>query len=333
MARSSGAERSDGPWRFAWLAALLAASGVAGAQSDEGEGRRGQVSISYQYNEAHSLVADNFIIPSAKLTTNAVDFAFDFAVNSRWTVSGGVPLVSRKDNDPTHLHNPLAVAPPQLDSPYLDDGKVHTYWQDLRFGASYLVPTDPLTGISVEPYVQISIPTNHYPFFGNAAVGQHLRHTEIGATLGYHPPFLPWYFDLRAGYSYAPSTLDVGINATRVDGEAVRFLNPRLSYKIFFSSKHGDGIPVLAVLPDLSSALWFYHDRITRHNYANIGVGTDWRLTNGNVLEFDWIKMVRAQDVFRPSKALNFTLSHPFGRAAPQTQASPRIDQPSTFSD
>ena len=333
MESPPSAARSDGLLRFACVAALLAATGTALAQSGDAEGHRGRVAISYQYNEARNLIATDFFIPTTTLTTQAADFAVDFAINSRWTVSGGLPLIRRKDEDPTHLHDPLRIAPPQRDSPYLDDGRWHSSWQDLRFGASYLVPTDPVNGISVEPYVQISIPASHYPFFGNAAVGQHLRHTEIGATLGYHPPFLRWDFDLRAGYAYGPSTLGIGIDATRIDGEAVRFVSPRLSWKVFFSSKHGDGIPVLATLPDLSSALWYYHDRITRHNYINMGVGVDWRLNRGNVLELDWIQMVHAQDAFQLRKAFNFTLSHPFGRATPQAPGTQRKTQPSTFSD
>jgi hypothetical protein len=330
MARFSSASRKSGFWLGAMALVL---SGTVPAQDGDTQGQRGQFSISYQYNESRNLVATDFTIPTNTLTTSAVDFAVDYAVNDRWTISGGLPLVSRKDFDPTHLHDPLAIVPPQLDSPYLDDGRFHTYWQDLRFGASYRVPTDPVNAISVEPYVQISIPASDYPFFGNAAPGQHLRHTELGTNVGYRPPFLPWYFNLRAGYVWAPSTLNWNINGTRIDGEAIRFLSPRLAFKAFFSSKHADGLPVPAGPIDLTSALWYYHDRFIRHNYINMGVGADWTLNSKNRLEVDWIQMVYAQDVFRLTKAFNFTLSHPFGRATPQSRPGRSQNRPSTFND
>jgi hypothetical protein len=170
--------------------------------------------------------------------------------------------------------------------------------------------TDPFI---VEPYIELSIPMSDYPFFANSAPGQHLRRLEYGTTLAYRPPFLQWYFHLLAGYANLPSTLGVSIDGTRVDGQATRFLNQQVSLRVFFSSKHSKGWPVPITLPPFTSELWYDHDRMFRHNFINVGIGTDIAWKNSNTLSIDWIRMPHAQDVFQSRKGLNVTLSRSFG--------------------
>jgi hypothetical protein len=298
-----------------WLGVLLAALALCGATAaQEGEGHRGQMSFSYQYSEARDIIGAHITIPTTPLYTRLVDFGVDYALNDRWSISAGLPLMSRKVYDPNRSHDPLFIIPPHTESEFIDDGQFHTYWQDLRLEGRYVALTEPFI---VEPYLELTIPMSDYPFFANAAAGQRLHKQEYGATLAYRPPFLQWYFSMRMGYSNAPSTLGVSIDGVRVDGEAIRFLSPRISLKVFFSSKHNKGMVVPTTPIDRTTELWYYHDRMIRHNYIAAGIGTDIVLGNRNSLGIDWIKMPHAQDVFQLSKAFNITVSRSFGSAVP----------------
>jgi hypothetical protein len=308
------------------LGALVCCT-TAAAQEGDALVHRGQYSISYQYNEMRGLATSEGTLNTAPISTRLVDFAATYALNDRWTVNFGLPAISRKAAAPSH--NPLKIIPPHPESRFLDDGRFHTYLQDLRLGASYLALSEPF---SVEPYIELSFPVSDYPFFAIATPGQHLRKTEIGTTLAYRPPFLRWFFNLQTGYVYLPETLGVNVNTTRVDGEAGYFVTPRISAKLFFSSKHGTGIEA-PLTPDQTSEAWYYHDQMLRHNYINAGVGADWTVNDRNMLSFDWIQMVHAQDVFKLRKALNITLSRSFGPAAPQSTNSRRRSRGTTLAD
>ena len=117
----------------------------------------------------------------------------------------------------------------------------------------------------------------------------------------------------------APSTLGVSIDGVRVFAQAIRFLNPRVSVKAFFSSKHSTGTPVPPnpAAIDRTTEWWYYHDRLIRHNYITAGIGTDLELSDRNSLSIDWVRMAHAQDVFQLRKALNITVSRSFGPPAP----------------
>jgi len=272
------------------------------------------MSFTYQYNEARDLVSTEFVIPTTPITTHLLDVAVDYELNDRWSVSAGLPLISRKALAPSH--DPLRIIPPHPESDFVDDGSFHAYLQDLRVAVRYRALADPLI---VEPYVYVGLPVSDYPFFAVSAVGQNLRKTEIGSTFAYRPPFLRWFFSLEAGYVFSPETLGVNIDTTRVDAEAVYFVGPRVSAKIFVSSKNGTGIAPPRT-PDFTSQEWYYHDRMIRHNYVNAGVGVDWMLSDRNSLSIDWIEMVHAEDVFELRKALNVTVSRSFGAAAPSSK-------------
>jgi hypothetical protein len=320
------ARRSCGGLRLGATLVALLLCGIAAAQAADPEGHRGEMSLSYQYSEARDLIGAHLTIPTTPLYTRLVDFAVDYELNDRWSVSAGLPLISRKVFDPNRTHDPLGIVPPRTESEFIDDGEFHTYWQDLRLEARYRALTEPFI---VEPYFEYSLPMSDYPFFANGAVGQRLKRQEYGATLAYRPPFLQWYFSLRAGYANAPSTLGVSIDGVRVDGQAIRFLSPRIALRVFFSSKHNKGMLVPSTPIDRTSQLWYYHDRMIRHNYISAGLGADIALGNRNSLGVDWIKMPHAQDVFQLQKAFNISVSRSFGSPTPSSGAK-RIRLPAS---
>ncbi len=301
------------------LLAALALAGTAARAQDVTRNpaeRRGEIDITYQYSEEQNLDTTNIgTINTPVLTTQSLDFNVRYALKDRWTIEGGLPLISRRwggdgklPEDPAgYAHNPRNFVPPHDDAAFTDDGNYHTYFQDWRLGGRYLALRDP---VIIEPYVMIGFPATDYPFLGSAAPGEHVRREEIGSTFAYRPPFLNWYFSVEIGYQYVEKTLDVNKNATRVDAEIVYFVNPKVAVKLFASSKNGHGIEPPA--PDLTSDIWYHHDQLIRHNYINAGLGADWNLSGRNRLNFSWIQMVHAEDIFDLRGAVSFSLSRGF---------------------
>ncbi len=220
------------------------------------------MAFTYQYQKAQNLTGEGYVINSAPITTHLIDFAVSYRIKDRWTVNAGLPFISREwKGGPSH--NPLNIVPPQYDSEFVDDGHFHGFFQDLRLGASYLLVDQQ---VIVEPYLEYGIPASDYPFFAASAVGRNLQTLEYGSTFAYRPPFLPWFFSLRAGYVLTDSVLGVDTDAVRVTADAVRFFNDRIALNVFLTSKNGDGISP-PQNSGLASELWYRHDQIIRHNY------------------------------------------------------------------
>jgi len=307
------AEHSSVTLRFAAALAMLGACSIVTAQEGESPRQRGQFSVSFQRSVAQDLHTSDFTIGTNPITAQVLDFSVDWALNDRWMLTAGLPWIEKKAWVPGRSHDPLLVTPPHPESDYVDDGQYHGYLQDLSLGATYLALGEPVV---VEPYIALTTPASDYPFFAVAAVGQHLRRQEIGSAISYRPPFLRWFFTLRAGYVFAPETLGVNVDATRVDGEAVFFVNPKVSIRTFFSSKNGKGMAPPRRSTDVPSEVWYQHDRMIRHNYATVGLGADWALSRRNVIGVSFIEMVHAEDIFELKHAFDIRVARSFGPAA-----------------
>lgn len=298
--------RSD-PARAGIAAVAALACSLAAAQENDVTASRGQMSFTYQNQKTQDLVLSHGTLNSPVIRTHLIDFAASYRIKERWTVHAGLPVISR-ESTPTGSHNPLNLVPPQPDSDFVDDGHYHTYLQDLRLGASYRVLDEP---VSLEPYLEYGIPASDYPFFAASTVGRHVQTIEAGTTVAYRPPFLQWYFSLRAGYQMADKVLGYDIDAVRITADAAYFVSPRLTLNLFLTSKNGKGFDP-PVTPDFTSTLWYRHDQLTRHNFKNLGAGVDWSLDERNVLNFTLLKMVHAEDVFRLQRGLSVSLTRSF---------------------
>ncbi len=288
----------------------LASFGQALAQQVDDAGPNDQsrlrVSLTYQYSETNDLATDTVTIRTGPSYAQALDFSFDYALNERWSLMGGLPVIAKRFDSPSH--DPAAIVPPQPESRFIDDGHYHTYFQDVRFGARYALDTEP---VRVAPFVLLSVPSNDYPFFGGAAVGQNLRKFEVGTSLSYSPPILKWDFNLSAGYVFVEETLGINVDHTRLDAQAAYLLSPRLGVKFFLSRKHGGGVPGEQFFPD-GTERWYQHDRLVRHNYMVVGAGAEWVLNGRDRLAIEALRMIHAQDVFKLRYAFSVTVSRSF---------------------
>lgn len=235
----------------------------------------GSVSLSYQninVNKFHQGVKK---VDIGEVQTHSLYLEAQYAVSERWRLEVGIPYVKKRYIGPG-VHDPLLLDPPRPEVPLIDDATYHSKLQDFMFGVHYLWLDNP---VQVEPFVRAYIPSNDYPFFGNAAVGQNLWKVEAGVEFSQSMPFSDWYYQTSSSYTVVEKTLGVSVNHLRLNGELGYFLSPNLALNAFFIGHRGKGNSAqLFPPPTRTTEAWYQHDRTTRHNSLNAGIGTDWFL-------------------------------------------------------
>jgi len=285
------------------LCLVLAMPALAGndlQSTDDGyTAGSGSVSLSYQ-----NIVVDSFNtsvsdVDIGEVLTHILYLEFSYALTDRWQLSAGLPYINNRYNGPGR-HDPLMLVPPRPEVPYIDDGKFHSDFQDYFVGVSYLWIHSP---VIVEPFAHLTIPSRDYPHFGNAAVGQNLWKAEFGVDLTKFMPFSNWFYRFGTSYTFVEKTLGVSVNHFRFDGEAGYFFTDAISANLFVQTRLGRGDDATAFPPSSrTDERWYQHDRTTRHNYANMGVGADWFFhenyqLSGSVFTTLWGKSVQLVDL------------------------------------
>ena len=279
------------------------------AYAQEGRKGHGHISVGYQYISVDGFKASTGTLEIGTTDTHTLFFELDYNVTDRLSLYAGLPLVRKRYQGP-FPHSVSGLDPPNDTATFIDDGRYHTNWQDFHFGARYLAKSGPL---QIEPYVGLQIPSNDYPFFAHAAAGQNVNKLDLGADFTYIPPISDAFFGLEIGYVFVEKTLGVNINHWRVNGSAGYFFASRLSGRVFFLLKKGNGL----VFPDdfpppRTDERWYQHDRMVRHNYMNVGVGLDWALNEKYAVSTAVMTMTWAEQVHIMDYAANVTLTRSF---------------------
>lgn len=277
--------------------------------AEENRKGHGHVSVSYQYISVDGFESSVGELDIGTTDTHSLFFELDYNLTDRLSVAAGIPLV-RKRYQGSFPHSVAGLDPPNDTAPFIDDGRYRTEWQDLHFGARYLARSGPL---QIEPYVGVEIPSNDYPFYANAAVGQNLDKLELGAGFTYVPPISDAFFRLVVGHVFVEETLGVNIDHWRVRGSAGYFFAPRLSGRVFFLLKRGNGL----VFPDdfpppRTDERWYQHDRMVRHNYVNVGVGLDYAFNEKYAVSLSVMTMTWAEQVHVMKYATNVSVTRSF---------------------
>ena len=251
---------------------VFAADDLQSEDADHAAGK-GSVSIAYQnisVNKFNTGVRD---VDIGEVLTHSLYVEINYALTDRWQITAGLPFIKKRYVGPGQ-HDPLTLDPPRPYVPFLDDGSYHSDFQDFFVGINYLWRTDP---VIVEPFVNLYIPSNNYPHFAQAAVGQNLFKLEVGVDLTKYMPFSYWYYRVGTSYTFAEKTLGVSVNHFRLDGEMGYFFTQSFSANLFVQSKFGEGDPAGIFPPSMrTDERWYQHDRTTKHNFANVGIGADW---------------------------------------------------------
>ena len=258
----------------------------------------GSISLRYQNIAVSEFDTSKSQVDIGEVLTQNLYLELNYALTDRWQISAGLPYIKKRHRG-AGAHDPLLLVPPRPEVPFVDDGNYHSDFQDFSLGVSYLWIADP---VIVEPFARLEIPSDDYPHFGNAAVGQNLWKAEIGVDLTKFMPFSDWYFRAETSYTFVEETLGVSVNHFRFNGEAGYFFSEAVAGKWFVLAKHGKGNDAGGGPPDRTTEAWYQHDRMARHSYVNTGVGADWYFhenyqLSGSVMTTVWGKTVHLVDI------------------------------------
>lgn len=272
------------------------------------ENSRGVVSLSYQYIKVDGFESSVGKLDIGTTDTHTLFLEVDYELTDRVSVSVGIPFVTKRyQGDFPHL--PDGIVPPKND-PLIDDGSYHTEFQDITFGVSYLLTTSPVV---VEPFIVYGVPSNGYPQYGHAAVGQNLWHVQVGSSFTYFPPFSDFYFYFAPSYTFVEETLGESIDHWRLHAEVGYLFLPGFSGRIFALVKEGDGLEFPDDFPPpRNDEFWFQHDRTIKHNYVNLGVGVDWGFSDRSQLSLSAMTMVDEDQVHVMEYAFTVGMSRSF---------------------
>lgn len=293
----------------ALVSACLAVSGRdACAQAFVPAAGEGNVTIAYQNLTAHGhLDLNGNRMPGASgvdhVYTHALVVEAEFGLTDRLAVGGALPYIrSRYHGDAPHRPGGAAgTAPPRE----WDDGTYHATFQDFRFGARYKFMSHP---VAITPFAEVIVPSHHYPSIAHAAVGKDLRALVIGtAAGGFLDAVLPrLFFQTAVSHAVVQELLDVRPNRSRVDVELGYFVTPRLAVRFLESYQvTHEGIDILSFDPmtageihdhpeiEFTNEFRANHDRLQRANYATVGGGVGFAVTDSldlfaNVVNTVW---------------------------------------------
>jgi hypothetical protein len=289
--------------------AAFASSPLTASAEEESRAGHGSVSIGYQYQTADSLQATTGEMYIGDVDTHALNVELEYHLTNKLTLVAGLPYVHRRYLGP-YQHDPLALDPPRPEIENIDQGQWNNAFQDFRLGARYLVRD---AALSIEPFVFLEVPSHEYPFFGNAAVGQHQTRLHIGSSFFFAPGLSDAYYGVDVGYEFVERVLGISVDHWRITAEAGYFFTPRLNGRVFTLIKKGHGLDFPDDFPGRPfDERWYQHDRLVKHSYTNVGLGLTWAINEKYQLTSSWMKMTRAEIIHKMDYAVDVTLAWSF---------------------
>lgn len=320
--------------RIAPIAFAALALGSAGARADGGDPAtaeqalhlsaqgHGSVSISYQHSAVDGLrTRDSTVLDVGQGTLRALQLDLEYFLTDRWSLRAGIPFVSNVFHGSPHCPTaapPQCRAAPRLNPPhpesaFRDDDRFHGTWQDWNLGLAWHGELG--DGYLLTPSLAVYAPSHDYVFFSNAAPGPGYWRVEAGAELAHQFDFSNLYYRLNYTYAYTEQVLDTRMNHHRVSAELGYFVNERLSLRAFASGKRGEGYTIQELGPltaGRTNAYWYHHDQIVVHDFADAGLGADYRFGGRYTVSAAWHTMIWGRSVNNFRYAAELRLSRDF---------------------
>ena len=291
------------------LLALALLDAVSIAAESESRAGHGHVSVDFQVIRIDGFQNSINVSSIGTADTQSLNFEIEYYVTDRITVSAGIPYVKKRYNG-DRPHNPLALDPPRPEVENVDILDWNTDFQNFHLGVRYRAKDGP---VEIEPYAYLGVPSSNYPFFGHSAVGQQLLKFDLGTTITWLPGLSNAYYRADIGYVFVEETLGVSINHWLINAEMGYFLSPKLTGRVFGQLKKGQGLesPQDFDLPRTGEQ-WYQHDRMLKHNYANVGIGLDWSINDKYQLNAAVLTMIWEEQVHIMKYAVNLGISRAF---------------------
>lgn len=288
----------------------------------------GAISLNYQFVQV-----DNHIfgfgqrLDRGQIFANTAIADFSYSLTDKLSVSVALPFVSSKykGSNPHRIRNADGTF-----SITLDDGTYHSAFQDFSFQARYNIATKPF---QITPFVRAIIPSHEYPFFAHAAFGVNSRRLQLGTYAGrvLDPIFPNAYLEGRYSYTFREQILDISTNYSSGDLTLGYFVTP--SVRIFGIAvgqlTHG-GIDLDSITPTVSTnPYFFHHDRITRHNYLNLGGGASYSVNDAIEVYGAVLNTVSGRNTHAVKYGITFGISYGFQGFRPRNEQ--RASQSANF--
>lgn len=193
----------------------------------------GSLTLGWQYvdNTGH-LMSDGFFLAAGESVTTSVLAEIDYSLTERLSATFGIPYVFAKY---TGQIAPLSGLPTDACRCW------QSSFQDFGLGVRYRLGSDTW---AVTPVARYGLPSQDYPFVGEAVVGRNLQEAQIGVFTGLKlAGFLP-KATVQAGYTYAfvESPLDdISLDRSNVFIDLGYAVNRRLYVRAAGTWQHTHG--------------------------------------------------------------------------------------------
>jgi len=283
------------------IGSAFMASGTAG--SEETAKGHGTVSIGYQntYINGQYLPVPGGKAEIGSLRVQSMSFDLDYFVADRWSVHLGIPFVETRyrggaphciRTEPPQCQNAVVPLQPHPESKFLDDGKYHGTFQDWHLGLAHHANVNDYL---LTPSISLQVPSHRYTFFAQSAPGQGLWKVELAMDVAHQLDMSNLYYRVRFGHVFVEKTLGQSVDHNKLDLELGYFLNDTWTVKAFATGKKGKGYPGTY---DRTTEVWYHHDQRAKHNYASLGTGFDYHLSDKYTLSATVQRLVWGQFVF-----------------------------------
>ena len=236
-----------------------------------------------------------------------------YFVASQWDIHLGIPYISSQYTG--QFAHPQLPCPPNCAPTEVDNGHYHGYWQDWDAGVRYHADLD---GYEVAPSVDVYVPSNNYPFYGSAGIGQRTRRIGVGVDVSHQFDFSNIFYLGHYQYVFNQHVLGINNNYNSFGADLGYFLKQNLSVRAISDIKLGNGYADSQIIPygpgtptGGINPIWELHDKFRLEEHADIGAACDY-VFGRNMLSFTAARSVWGRSDSRLTYALAVMLTRSF---------------------
>ncbi len=225
---------------------------------------------------------------SGNVHFDSMEFDASYFVADHWEIRAGIPYITSKYTG--NYAHPQLPCPPNCEPTKIDDGSYNGFWQDWNAGVTYHQDID---GYNIAPSFDLYVPSNNYPFYGAAGIGQRTRRIGLGFELSHQLELSNFYYDAHVQYIFNQHVLNINNNYYTTALNVGYFFSPALSVRGIADVKLGNGYddaqigqyaPGPTATTDGANPYWELHDKFRLEEHADIGAGLDCAIASNYLL-------------------------------------------------
>jgi hypothetical protein len=307
-----------------WTCAILTGTSAADSESEtqalspsnmESPVGHGWVSIQGQDVYSHGDYNGPAGANSGNVRFLSIQLNAAFFVANHWDVHLGIPYITSEYNG--QFGHPQLPCPPNCAPTQIDNGQYHGYWQDWDVGVRYHADMD---GYEIAPSLDVYIPSNDYPYYGSASIGQRTHRVGLGFELSHQFDFSNLFYVGHYQYVFNQHVLSINNNYNVFGLDLGYFFTPHLSLRAISDVKLGNGYEDAQIIPfapgpgaptNGANPIWELHDKFRLEEHADLGATCDYAFGH-NVLSFTAAHSVWGNSDSRLTYALSLMLTRGF---------------------